>query len=255
MPVTRAAFWIGALGATGFVPFLSASFFSKELVMHAVHGGHGPFLYWLVFLAELLGIVYIFRMLGYLESVPGDAREPARSGYASESGWPIRLVLLGLTVCAPVFGWLSASPGFGGPGLLYGMLAGVSEAPEPGMVAVAGNAITGILVGAGIFLGFRRSRPGRGVERIFAPHPPLDRNYYFDELYATLILRPLGWIARSALATVEGPFFAGSLRQAGAASLWISRGLRALQNGYVNQYALIVILTTVAILGALWLKL
>ncbi|MEQ9365636.1 MAG: NADH-quinone oxidoreductase subunit L, partial [Leptospirales bacterium] len=39
MPITRAAFWVGAIGAAGFLPFLSASFFSKDLVMHAIQNG------------------------------------------------------------------------------------------------------------------------------------------------------------------------------------------------------------------------
>ncbi|MCR9143683.1 MAG: NADH-quinone oxidoreductase subunit L [bacterium] len=276
MPITRAAFWVGAIGAAGFLPFASASFFSKDLVMHAIQSGHGAGAYWLVFLAELLGVVYMFRLLGYLESsaAPAAANSaPAASGSstsnaagggdhslhspAPESGWIIRGVLLALTIFAPIFGWLSASPGFGGSGMLYALIAKTSTMPEPALFSIAKNVSSGLVIAGLVFWLYRKSGSRPEVESKLAQLSPVQRNYFFDDAYRSVILRPLELLARLGYGVLEGPLFTGMLRQTGAYFQHAARGLRVLQSGSVNQYALffMVLLTAIlGVLGAVWLQ-
>ena len=252
MPVTRAALWIGAIGAAGFVPYLSASFFSKELVMHAVHHGHGGFAYWLIFLAELLGVVYMFRLLGCLEGESIASGDHSLHSVGRESGWIIRGVLSVLMLVSVLFGWFSASPAFGGSGFLYSMLAGVQAMPEADLLSVVKNVASGLIVAALAFYFYRKDPELAGKINAL---PPLRANYYFNEAYEAALLRPLGVMARLAFSVMEGPFFSGALRQTGAGFQKLSRGLRVLQDGYINQYALIVVLAVLGILGALWFRL
>lgn len=256
MPVTRAAFWIGAIGAAGFLPFVSASFFSKDLVMHAVGASHGGLVYWLVFVAELLGVVYMFRLLGYLESAPTDSASARK--IAGEHGWIIRLVLAILVIFAPVFGWISASPGYGGSGWLYGMIAGAKTVPEPAVSSLVKNLVSGLAIAAGVFWLYARSARAPAAEARLAGATPVRRLYFFDDVYSVVILQPLAFLARTGFSLLEGPFFAGALRQAGSAFQTLSQGVSKLQSGYVNHYALVIVILLTGILGllgALWFRL
>ncbi len=257
MPVTRAAFWIGAIGAAGFVPLISASFFTKDLVMHAIQDGHGAAAYWLVFLAELLGIVYMFRLLAYLESDPASDADQGAQKPAGESGWIIRGVLLALAIFAPVFGWLSASPGFGGSGMLYAMLAGGVTMPEPAVSTIIKNVGSGLVIATAVFLVVRKNAGRIALERSLVGSSVVQNAYFFDAVYRNIILDPLAFLSRLAYGVLEGPFFTGAIRQTGVNFLRAARGVGFFQSGSVNHYALVfaVLFTVIlGVLGALWLQ-
>ncbi len=258
MPVTRLAFWIGALGAAGFVPYVSASFFSKEFVMHAVahpagtaafFGLSGSVVYWIEFTAELLGLVYIFRMLGYLEG-------QSNASYAGESGLWIRLVLGVLIVVAPAFGIFSATESYGGTGTLHHMIAGSRAMSEPGLATIIKNAVAGLLIGGLVFVSFYNAERRARLEHwtVFRPARLLAHNFYFDDVYRLVLLRPLQSGARGAYNLIESPLIIGSLRRSGMLFVQLSRLLRQMQRGLVDHYAFALIAALVVMLGAalLW---
>lgn len=260
MPVTRAAFWIGALGAAGFVPYVSAAFFSKEFVMHALAhpGGEAAFfglpgaaVYWTVFVAELLGLVYIFRMLGYLEG-----NNKAGAHFASESGLWIRMVLGVLIVAAPAFGIFSATEGFGGAGTLYYMIAGGAAMSEPEFTTIIKNAAAGLAIGGLVFVSFYNAERRARLEQlaIFRPADVFARNFYFDDVYRMVLLQPLSRISRGAYTLIESPLVIGGVRRSGLVFVQISRFLRRLQRGLVDHYAYALVTALALMLGAalLW---
>jgi NADH-quinone oxidoreductase subunit L len=275
LPVTRIAFWVGCLGGAGLVPYLSAGFFTKEAVLESVRlatfngfgfGVSGSVMYWIVLGVESLAALYLFRLLGYLN---GQKTLPA-SDHAShfdhahddhhatprETSPAIRLVLIVLAIASPAFALFSA-----GPALTAWVTAGHGHL-EPlhwGHVApfITLNIVLAALtyfvfssvsrrtavLGALSHLSWRGALSGKG---------PLDRKFWFDDLYEVIIVLPLKVIAWTLRLVVEN-IVIGLLHLFAV----VGRALAALasraQTGRAHHYAaVILIFMAVAAYVLLW---
>jgi NADH-quinone oxidoreductase subunit L len=134
------------------------------------------------------------------------------------------------------------------------------------LAPVIGNSV-GLAAGSGLFwlslglgllaallgIAIAWARYGRGQRRSFAPSPNplyqlLARKYFIDEIYDWVLVRPILWLGRATTTALEGLTLDGGGRGLGKVTGRVSGGLRALQTGYVRNYALGILLGAVVIL-------
>lgn len=257
LPVTRLAMWTGAVGGAGLLPFLAAGFYSKESILHSLHHAEGLFLpgaviYWIVFAAELVGVVYLFRMMALLETEgTGDGEHQKAHGEESgahagshssaheiaERGIWLKSVLIILIAGAFAFAVLSSpvSP----LALLFFAQKDLPAVHLVDILIASGSAMAAAVFA---FLLFRKPGP-ESLVRAAGARGPVSALFYFDAVYTALILRPLDAVSGLAFRWIERPVVAGTLRGAAAFAQNLSRSFSGLQSGLVNQYAMIMILS------------
>ncbi len=265
LPWTAALMWIATLAIAGIPPF--AGFFSKDEILAAAfaRGQDAPL--WMVFwgfgaAAALLTAFYMTRLMLYTFHGP-NRTGPGAEPHLHEAPWVMTgplLVLGGLTV---VGGALNLPELVGGRAWLHHWLEPVTagaaalfsethleHGTELRLVALAVAIALAGIVGA-----WRLLRPERLVPARAAPEETglgrlLWRKWYVDELYDTVIVRPLMWTARNVLWRVVD---AGIVDGAGVnGSARLSRGLgwigSRLQTGQVGFYVVIFVIGVVAVL-------
>jgi NADH-quinone oxidoreductase subunit L len=285
LPVTNIAFLVGCIGGAGLLPYLAAGFFSKEAVLGAIEEAEfsgfgitlsGRLVHAIVVVVELLSVVYLFRLYGYLRS---DATGPAspkpahgdpahasavvdhshadaghdhdhahgQHGEIKETSPTIRIVLGILILAAPIFGVLSASPRFGGKGLIWSLITGGAAEPEGvGLAHALPFLIVNLALAGLVFAVFSNGKRRealldklKGLQ--WGEYGPLTRKFYFDDVYAAIIVAPLKGAAYLCRLILES-IFTGIITVTGWLGLGLSLGLRRLQTGKAHQYAVAVLL-------------
>jgi NADH-quinone oxidoreductase subunit L len=263
LPVTFWLMLIATLAISGIPPF--SGFFSKDEILAAAfaRGGEQPIYYAyyaMGILAALLTAFYMARLMAmtFLGSNRTGEKERAHL-HEAPAVMTGPLVLLG--ILSLVGGVLNLPPFAGGSAALEHWLEPVVAPAERffalemphGQVElflIGGAVAIGLI---GLVAGFRATlarpiRPAReapidtGLARV------LYRKYYVDELYDTLIVRPVVWLSRVVLwkgvdqGVVDGAAVNGSAR--------LSQGLgwlgSRLQTGQVGVYVVLFLV------GALW---
>jgi NADH-quinone oxidoreductase subunit L len=275
LPVTRIAFWVGCIGGAGLIPYLSAGFFTKEAVLESIRlstlngfGIHisGGTLYWIVLAVESLSALYLFRLLGYLSGGSQAAHhyaaedthtgEHAAHGYEAphEASPLIRGVLVLLAIAAPAFALFS-----GTPKLLAWVTGGEGRAEHLHWGHVAPFLALNLVLAAVTFWIFsgesRRDAFTRSLSKLrLGNRGPLTHKFYFDALYARLVVLPLKVLAWGLRLVVEN-IFIGVLTAFGAAGRGLSVSARGLQTGRVHHYAMVILFfTAVAAWILLWTR-
>jgi len=287
MPVTFWTFLLGGLALSGF-PLLSAGFWSKDEILSDAFANGRMAVFIVLALAALLTAFYTMRQITL--TFLGKPRTKAAEN-AHESVWTMTVPLVMLSVFAVAAGWVGIPehfPVIGGviPNWLHGFVAGtLLEHP----VAVAFNAIP-LLVSVGVSLGglllgwlvYRRV-PAGGPDplvRVLGPiHTLLRRKYYFDELYDVLFVRPAYWLAETfSYKWIDRGVIDGILHGIGRFSMRVGdflrkyidlpvingtadrfaegvksagRSFRVVQTGRVQQYLIVGLLFTGALLSYL----
>jgi NADH-quinone oxidoreductase subunit L len=282
LPVTNIAFLIGCIGGAGLIPYLAAGFFSKEAVLGAIEEAEfsgfgitlsGRVVHAIVVAVETLSVIYLFRLYGYLRS---DATGPAvpkpahgdhalagngahaagashahgvEAGAVKERSPAIQAVLALLILAAPIFGVLSASPGFAflGKGFVWSAITGGADEPQGVTLAQALPFLVVNIVLAGlVFAAFsntkrREALLGRLRGLKLGAYGPLARKFYFDDVYTGVIVVPLKGAAYLSRLVLEN-IFTGIITVTGWLGQGFSLGLRRLQTGKAHQYAIGVLL-------------
>ncbi len=179
MPITTAAFAIGALALAG-VPPLSA-FFSKDEILLAVQEGLNPVFLVFFLVAALLSALYMARALRLVFF--GPLSQETEHAHESPSLMTVPLIVLGLVTLVLGFVALPLGGGFEGIGHflfvehVHNFEFHAVWAPV-GIVLALGGFVTGWVLYAG---------PVERVDRIrkrFSPlHQLLVNKFYLDDLY------------------------------------------------------------------------
>ena len=199
MPVTFWTFLIGGLALSGF-PLVTAGFWSKDEIL-ADAFGHG---HWWVFgtlaIAAFLTAFYTMRQITL--TFLGEPRTQ-EAEHAQETAWTMTVPLVILSVFAIGFGWLGIPehfPALGGliPNWIHDFVGGtLAEHPE----AIEFNIVpllTSLVVAlGGLYLGWLTYRGVNSPAEDRLQIPVLKNKYYFDELYASLFVRPAYWFAET----------------------------------------------------------
>jgi len=251
MPVTYGACLVGCLALAGVPPL--AGFWSKDEIIGAALHGH-PVLGMLAIVTAALTAFYIFRM--FFRAFHGELRVPAEAGrHAGEverwMRWPMALLAAGSVAVGAALGWPV------GHGWIERVLEGATawsgsagHAAEEGGVShwfVSGGLT--VLALAMVGLAWVLYRGGRGVvERwgvgsgagralLRGAYGLVHQKYYVDEVYQAAVVGPLRRLAWGSDAT-DSSVINGVLYTIAAVPRGLGYGLRLLQRGAVQGYAL-----------------
>jgi NADH-quinone oxidoreductase subunit L len=212
LPWTFETYWIGAVAIAGIPPL--SGFFSKDEILHAA-AANGQWVLWAVGLITAgLTAFYMFRSV-YLTFYGRFRGTHEQEHHLHESPWVMRIPLLVLAAGAVLAGFVGVPRvlSFGRDlNWFHRWLEPVIVAPQ-GLEAGEHNVGVGmewaliliaVIVAAGGWFLARRTYGGDdGVERdrsFAARFPALHRlllhKYYVDEIYDTLIVKPLAALSR-----------------------------------------------------------
>jgi NADH-quinone oxidoreductase subunit L len=258
MPVTYWTFILATLSITGIPGF--AGFFSKdEILWRAYLGGDlGRFLWFLGTAAALLTAFYSWRLI-YL-TFHGKFRGTAeQEHHLHESPKVITVPLILLAVGAVAAGWVGIPPLFLEHGDKIGeFLAPVLGHPEghgthSQEMFVMGASITvavgGLLVAFIMYI--KKTELPAKVAAAFRPvHTLLLNKYWIDELYSKTLVQPmLRASERIILGFFDARIIEGIVNGVPGLIGAFSRKFRQVQTGMLSNYALVMALGALAIVG------
>jgi NADH-quinone oxidoreductase subunit L len=252
LPWTFGTFLVGWLALAG-VPPLSG-FWSKGDVLDNVYA-KSPAL-WVLGVVTALGTAYYISRLFYL-AFTGQARwqSPAPDGRPAhhtphESPWVMRIPLVVLAAFAAFAGLfdLPWAPHDSFVGWLTPVFATTIYSPHESdslqwvlgvtdaVVAVIGLSVAWVL--------WRRRTDRPALEPMF-----LQRVWYWDEFYDTVIGRPGQALARFSAVVIDGRVIDGAVNGVGTLVKVAGSAFRRFQTGYVRNYALGIALGLAAIVA------
>jgi NADH-quinone oxidoreductase subunit L len=254
MPKTFATFAIGTAAIAGF-PLLSG-FFSKDEILHAAltrhMGAAGPVLWVGATLTALLTAFYMMRLtcLTFLGGERFDHHD--KHPHESPAVMVVPLVILaGLSVIGGYIGfpghsWLSEwlSPVVGAHHEEHDSMAWIVMAVST-LVAFAG-------LGAGYWLYVIRPELAKSARESLRPaYNLLFNKYYVDELYETILVRPVHGLATAAWKYFDVIVVDGAVLAVARVSRFTGEVARLMQTGAIQVYAAFIILGLAATVGYL----
>jgi NADH-quinone oxidoreductase subunit L len=257
MPITYWVFILATLSITG-IPFF-AGFFSKDEILWRVYlgGDLGKFLWFLATLAALLTAFYSWRLI-YLTFHGTFRGTHEQEHHLHESPKVITVPLMFLAVGAVAAGWVGIPPLF----MEHGDKIGEFLAPVLGHPEGHGTHAEEFLVmGASIFVAlfgwliahkmyFRKTDLPEKLGATFQPiYKLLFNKYYVDELYSKTIVQPTIKAADKIILTFDSKVIEGVVNGVPDLIGAFSRKLREIQTGMLSNYALVMAIGAVCIVG------
>lgn len=255
LPVTFWTFLIGTIAISGLPPF--AGFFSKDEILAHVFA-HNKILWALGVLGSGLTSFYMFRLL-FLTFFGEFRGTDEQRHHLHESPATMTAPLVVLAVLSAVGGVLNL-PGSGWLGDFMAPLFEGSRQVNPAafaestvehsteyiLMAVSAGVALLALIGAYVLYISRRAVPAPESAERSLPEQVVYNKYYVDELYETIIIRPIRGLGDALYSFGE---FAIDGVVNGTA--WLVRQssaqLRLLQNGSISFYVLAMVFSIVAI--------
>ncbi len=272
LPVTSLTFYIGALAISGIPPL--AGFFSKDEILAEAFTSGNYFVWVLGILAAFMTAFYMFRLI-YMTFFGKSRVVPEATHHLHESPAAMTTPLIILAALAIVGGWVGI-PGYNAfhayLGPVFGTAAGGGEAhASTALLWVLAVVSVAIGVGGWMLARFMYTKnlevPKRLSEKFQGTYQLLLNKYWVDEIYDACIVRPIMWLMK-ALYTVDAKGVDGTVNGTSWLTVWLSklsgifdlqtvdgavngvgviltnwaRGLRRVQTGGVQNYALAMLL-------------
>ena len=274
IPITHATMLVGTIAIAGIPPL--AGFFSKDEILGEAFK-FGFTWVWLIGLAVAgMTAFYMWRLMG--RTFYGESRvDPHTEPKVHESAWQMTLPLVLLAIPSALFGIFLT---WGGPpftpegtGLLKGWLEPIFAAsehhlygePHPyelfgidGILIIASVAVatTGLVVGMWLFGLFRRRGRQAAVDRMVAStgatrflYRASLNKWWFDELNDLLFMRIGGRMA-AFLWWFDRTIVDGAVNGVGSVTRGAGGGLRQIQTGRVQNYALGIAIGLIVMAGS-----
>jgi NADH-quinone oxidoreductase subunit L len=250
IPWTFGTFVVGTLAIAGIPPL--AGFFSKDEILRAALSAHRSVLFSMGFFTALLTAFYMTRLLvmTFFGAFRGDHET---EHHVHESPWTMLGPLCLLAAGSAAVGFIHV-PAFVAPALGLTEAAEVSPHAFLPWIATA-VAVAGILAAVYLYSLYREV-PGR-IASTFRPlYRLFEAKYFFDEIYNGFAARVVVDGSSSLLwKKVDAGLIDGIVNGAGTLTAGVSRGLRAMQTGFVRAYALVILGGAVDVLGyLLWFR-
>jgi NADH-quinone oxidoreductase subunit L len=252
LPWTYGTFLVGWLAIAGIPPF--SGFWAKSDVLSNVYA-KSPALWALGVVTAVLTAYYMTRL--FVLAFRGDERWAAsvddhRPSPPHESPWVMRLPLVVLAVAAFAGGildlpWVHRT-GFAS-WLAPVFVHTLYQAHQSTGVGISLAVVDAVVAVVGLTAGFVFWR--RRVDRPALEPAFLQRVWYWDDLYDTVIGRPGQVLARFAATVVDGRIIDGAVNGAASVVRRSASGVRRLQTGYVRNYALGIALGLAAVIAFL----
>ncbi|HXQ89953.1 MAG TPA: NADH-quinone oxidoreductase subunit L [Acidimicrobiales bacterium] len=255
MKLTFFTFGIGTLAIAGIPPL--SGFFAKGDILDNAFARY-PALWAIGLLTAGLTAYYMTRLVSLAfygddrwRHGPG-ASAAGHDGEAAphESPWVMALPLVVLSVLAFFGGALhlpwhpSWNPlGWLGPVFGAGQYEAHQSAGTQWVLGVVDAAVALVGLGVAFSLWTRRA------DRPALEPAVLQRAYYLDDIYDTVIGRPSQAVAQFCATVIEAKVIDGAVNGVGRLTRAAGGSLRRVQTGYVRQYALGIVLGTVVLLA------
>ncbi len=252
MPITFWTFFISTIAIAGIPPF--SGFFSKDEILFQAFDRGYPVQGMLGLIAAGMTAFYMFRLttLTFMGKCRADHHTQE---HLHESPWTMTLPLILLAILAIGGGWVGIPEAFGGHNHLHhwlGLEGHIgSFAEESHQTAEHGPAEIRLAVFSAVWALFwsvfavvlylKKTQWMDALEKKLKGLNTLVYNkYYVDEIYETLIVKPLAWISEKVLwRGVDAGVIDGILVNGGARfTQFLGQIAGTLQTGIVNAYAL-----------------
>ncbi|MBU4231357.1 MAG: NADH-quinone oxidoreductase subunit L, partial [Proteobacteria bacterium] len=255
MPITYWTFLLATLAIAGIFPF--AGFFSKdEILFHSLVSGH--YVFWgIATVAALITAFYMFRAV--FMTFCGESRvDPHVHPHESPPLMTIPLMTLaGLSVVGGLVGF----PIIKGANKFKEFLAPsitplVHEVHAPAWFEITMMMFAMAVAGAGIYMAYKMylKRPDL-PEKITAKIPFIYNlvyhKYYVDELYDATVVEPIKNGSDFLWHGVDENIIDGAVNGSATTVGWLSSHLRKLETGFVQSYALAILIGAVLVTGYL----
>lgn len=246
LKITNITFLIGTLAITG-VPMLSG-FFSKDEILAKSYYGSGVLVFSMLAITSLITAIYMFRL--YFMTFKGDFRgskEEKTHLHESPSTMTIPLIILAILSC--ISGVLGLSSLFSHYHFINDFLNNVTTdkiiAHPSEIFELAVLAVSIIVLAAVIFLSNKYFNKNyqleNGEEKQNVLSKLLSNKFYFDEVYDTVIVKPLlqisdllhNFIDKNIIDRIVN--FTGTIVSLGS-------NIRKIQNGKLEYYLLAMVL-------------
>jgi NADH-quinone oxidoreductase subunit L len=269
MPVTATTFIIGSLALAG-IPPLSGFWSKDEILLHVKHDGPVP-LYLLAAAAAFMTAFYMARLC-YLTFFGS----PRSKFHAHESPRAMTVPLVVLAFLSVTVGWINLPHVFEGFSSFMHFEGAhhLSFSPAVAIISTA-IAVAGLILGTAMY--YWKSIPVDFLSGRFPlVYKLLYNKWYIDEVYGAVVIRPLLALTRGLfrfdLGVIDGAvngaawltlvtskikrwidvyIVDGAVNGVGQVTDLSGRGMRRMQTGHVQEYALAILLgaVTMAILA------
>jgi len=248
LPITHLTFLMGCIAIAGIPPF--SGFFSKDEILIAAYA-HNPILYWIGLGGALLTAFYMFRLYA-MTFLGGFRGTHEQEHHLHESPPAMTIPLIVLAIFSVIGGFVGIPEMFndklGTKHYLNEFLSPVIKTVDHTVHAVSANteyillAVSVALILIATFFAISKfkkysktAEEPQGFGRVLA------NKWYVDELYDSVIVRPLKAFATFLNNVIEKWAIDGLVNGVGRAVQYGSRQLRLLQSGQVGIYVLLMV--------------
>lgn len=258
IPITFWTFLIGTMAIAG-LPGLSG-FFSKDEILANAYA-HSPIIWIIGVTGSLITTFYMFRLL-FLTFFGEFRGTKHQKEHLHESPLTITIPLMVLAVLSIVGGYVGVPEVLGGHHWLNGFLAPIfqlnevmaesvhhlSHELELGLMGVTVGLVTVTIIIAYIVYVSKKSVPAEdGASQGFLARLVANK-FYFDELYETIIEKPVMALSSAFGNFVEVYVIDGFVNLLGRATVLGSNVLRLAQTGSIGAYVFVITISIVVII-------
>jgi len=245
LPITHITFLLGCIAIAGIPPL--SGFFSKDEILAAAYAKNP--IYWGIGVATAaMTAFYMFRL--YATTFLGNFRGTKdQEHHLHESPAAMTVPLMVLAFFSVVAGLIGIPEVLGGHHELKSFLAPVIiTETEHHLEHSTEYMLMGIsvaLASLAIIFAISKYRKQADVEAARGFGKVLFNKWYVDELYDTMVVKPLGILASFLKNIIEKSGIDGAVNGVGRLVNYSSRQLRLLQSGLVTGYILFMVLAIV----------
>jgi NADH-quinone oxidoreductase subunit L len=242
MRITQITFLIGCLAIAGCPPF--SGFFSKDAILLSAFE-HNKVLWGLAVFAAMMTAYYMFRL--YFLTFTGTFRGTHdQEHHLHESPGAMKFPLIVLAILAIIGGFVGVPHLLGGHNEIATFLqpvipmhentAPLSSGTEYGLMI--GTTVAMFIAGLLAYLQNRNfvAKESTGLGKV------LENKWYVDELYNSIIVKPVQSIGTFFNNIIERKGIDGFVNGVGKAVNYGSRQVRLLQSGHVGVYVLLMVI-------------
>jgi NADH-quinone oxidoreductase subunit L len=256
MPITYWTFFLATLAIAGIFPF--AGFFSKdEILFHSLVSGH--YVFWgIATVAAFITAFYMFRAV--FMTFHGEARFDLHHVHPHESPPLMTFPLMTLAVLSVVGGFVGF-PIIEGANKFKNFLSPaitplVHEVHAPVWFEITMMIFSMAVAAVGIFMAYKMyikkpEMPDEVVKKIPVVYDLVYHKYYVDEVYDATVVEPIKNGSVFLWHGVDENVIDGAVNGSATTVGWLSSHLRKLETGFVQNYALAILVGVVLVTGYL----
>ncbi len=262
MPITFITFLVSTIAISG-IPLFSGFFSKDEILWWSFGSTRGHWLLWLLGAAAAgMTAFYMFRLV-FMTFFGEQKTDPRAKDHIPESPFTITIPLMFLGFFAVVGGYIGIPKILGGANRFDAFLAPVfAHAQHANEIHAHGThateytlmAVSVAIATIGIFIAWvmyirNPELPAKFVARFEGAHRVIFNKWYIDELYDAVFVNPCKKIGTFLWRGFDVKVVDGVVNGCAWVVKGIGSGLRYTQSGYLYNYAMVMVVGVVVIVG------